>query len=138
MFCGMVAGCIIVPWKWRKRLPPSWETGSWDERTLYQFAVHMPLASIGFAAPAYFVSFAYSDPIYILVALTGGFLLAVDAGLTGSRVPRARPSAGRINTRRPGSFSGAENAPRPVNTLSAPSTATPVHFPVGRSNGRQA
>ena len=78
LFLAMILGCIIAPWRLRRRIPDSWESGTWEQRFLSQLAIYLPLSAIGFAAPAYFVSFAYLDPIYMLVAITAGLIAAVE------------------------------------------------------------
>jgi len=72
LFTALVIGCMIIPWRLRRHLPSTWAAGTDEQRFIYQATLHFPLAAIGFAIPAYFVSFAYSDPIYILAAMTAG------------------------------------------------------------------
>ena len=79
LFCTLVVGCIMAPWKLRRRIPPAWATGDWEQRYMYQAAAFLPLAALGFAVPAFFVSFAYHDPIYILAAFVGALTAAVPA-----------------------------------------------------------
>lgn len=81
LFTGLVIGCIIGPWRLRKRIPDAWQRGTEDERFMFQAAVYFPVAAIGFAVPAYFVSFSYPDTIYILAALTAALRASVNRHL---------------------------------------------------------
>lgn len=126
LFGALVVGCIVSPWRLRRRIPVSWQAGSREERFLYQAALYFPLAAIGFAVPAFFVSFAYADPIYILAALTCGLLYCVDRRLGGYgsaavSLPRERP--GRLGGIR---HSGvAQRAGQPRRSIPVP------RFPTG-------
>src|SRR6185437_1905469 len=94
LFIVLTLGGIVVPWRLRRKIPPSWRSGSPDEQFLFQAAMYLPLAAIGFAVPAYFVSFAYADPVYILAAMAVSLTCCVAAK---TRLPRgdARPAARR-------------------------------------------
>lgn len=81
LFDGLVLGCILAPWMLRKRIPDEWQHGTDDERYMFQAAVYFPVAAIGFAVPAYFVSFSYADAIYILAAMTAALAASVEARL---------------------------------------------------------
>jgi O-antigen ligase len=71
----------LVLWTWlalagvfgmrslRRRLPRHWRRGTSDQRFLYTMTIYMPVSLIGFSVAAFFVSFAYEDPLYILAAL---------------------------------------------------------------------
>jgi O-antigen ligase len=77
LFAALVAMCAIVAFRVRKQIPEEWRLGSPDEQFLYQAARFLPIATLGFAVPAYFVTFTYNDPIYILTAMTSGLPLCV-------------------------------------------------------------
>ena len=101
LFCTLVAGCIIVPFRLRRRIPDVWGRGSWSERFMYQASLFIPLAAIGFAVTSFFVSFAYHDPIYILAAMTGALSSCVESELrTAGRTQRA-PGASPLMERTP-------------------------------------
>lgn len=91
LFDGLVLGCVLAPWLLRKRIPDEWQHGTDDERYMFQAAVYLPVAAIGFAVPAYFVSFSYADTIYILAAMTAALTASVNARLAA--VERDRTSA---------------------------------------------
>jgi hypothetical protein len=72
-----VVGVIVSLLRLRGRLPRSWRRGTDAERFLYGTTSFFPVAMIGFAVTAFFVSFAWLDPLYILAALTTGVYVAV-------------------------------------------------------------
>jgi hypothetical protein len=87
LFIGLIVGCIVAPWRLRRRVPAGWERGTGEEQFLFHSVVFLPLAAIGFAVPAFFVSFAYSDPIYMLAAITGAFCACVEVRLRALAPP---------------------------------------------------
>ena len=72
LVCG-AASC----WRLRRRLRARWARGDREQRLLYSFTQAMPLSIIGFGVSAFFVSFAYLSPIYILAAYVTGMHVAV-------------------------------------------------------------
>lgn len=77
LWVSLLIGSIVSLLRLRRRLPPWWIRGSEDERILYAAAVFLPLALIGFAVTAFFVSFAWMDTIYIVAALITGYYIAL-------------------------------------------------------------
>lgn len=82
----------------RRRLPKRWESGDDEQRFLYAATLYMPIAQIGFSATAFFVSFAYLDPVYVLAAFTTGVYVSVRRRLAeempaaaAAIFPRIRP-----------------------------------------------
>ncbi|MEP6492870.1 MAG: O-antigen ligase family protein [bacterium] len=73
LFVGLVgSGIVCGHWLRKSRFP-----GAPDApKTLLMTTIgaYMPIAFIGFAVSAFFLSFAYMDPVYILGALTAGAL----------------------------------------------------------------
>ena len=61
----------------RRRLPPAWLHGDPEERFLYLATIGLPLALVGFAITAFFLSFAYLDLVYVLAAFVAGVYVAV-------------------------------------------------------------
>ncbi|HET7189749.1 MAG TPA: O-antigen ligase family protein [Gemmatimonadaceae bacterium] len=102
LFCTLVFGCIIAPWRLRRRIPAAWAHGDWEEQFLFQMAAYLPLSALGFAVAGFFVSFAYHDPIYILAAMTGALTAAVESRLRGSRPDVAVPQRGPVSPARGG------------------------------------
>lgn len=97
LLIGGMAGCIRL----RKRMPRAWlRHGTADQRFLYLSTAYMPIAFLGFAVTATFVSFAWTDVIYILGALVAGMYAAHaqamrDASaVTGGHPPAAARRAG--------------------------------------------
>ncbi len=78
---------IIAMIRLRRRLPRNWKRGTAEERFLYLGTVYLPVALIGFAVTAFFVSFAYMDPIYVLAAFMTGMYSSVQSRLALRRGP---------------------------------------------------
>ena len=105
LFATLVLGTIVVPWRTRKRIPPAWEKGTWEQQFLFQMARYLPLASVGFAVTSFFVSFAYQDPIYLLAAMTGALTASVNQALgKAPNAPVALASYQRSNAPIAGGF----------------------------------
>lgn len=68
------AGSLLLR---RTRLPSRWLRGTPEQRLVYLCTVYVPIAYAGFAVTAFFVSFAWTEPLYILSALTCGIFTAV-------------------------------------------------------------
>lgn len=81
-------------WRLRKRMP-AWDRGAPDQRFLFLSTLYVPIAFVGFAVTATFVSFAWSDEYYILPAIVVGVYKAFE-GIAASHpgrgpvVPRGR------------------------------------------------
>ncbi|MFL5489466.1 MAG: O-antigen ligase family protein [Gemmatimonadaceae bacterium] len=97
VWTSLLFGMIVAPLRLRRRLPKSWQRGTDSERFIYAVTTFFPLAAIGFAVTSFFVSFAWSDPLYVLAGLTTGLYVAVrrmvqeKSGLESS-VPALRPA----------------------------------------------
>jgi O-antigen ligase len=72
LWSSLVVGGIVSMVRLRRRLPQTWARGDPEQRFLYGASVYIPISLIGFASTAFFVSFAYKDPIYILAAFVAG------------------------------------------------------------------
>ena len=101
LMIALVLGCIMAPWRLRRRIPPAWAQGTWDQQFLYHATLYLPVAALGFAVTAFFVSFAYNDPLYILAAMVCALTASVEAGLNGPRRSAAM-TAKRPNSAAPG------------------------------------
>lgn len=66
---------IILPLRLRRRMPRTWRRGSRDERFLLAATTYVPAAQVGFAVTAFFVSFAWMEPLYFLSALVIGLTI---------------------------------------------------------------
>ena len=76
LWSSLIVGGIVGMSRLRRRLPPAWAHGDAEERLLYLATFHLPLALIGFAITASFVSFAYLDLVYMLAAFVAGVYVA--------------------------------------------------------------
>jgi O-antigen ligase len=73
---SLVIGGILAPLRIRRRLPRGWMSGTDAQRFIYGATTFFPIAMIGFAVTALFVSFAYMDTVYLLSALLSGLYVA--------------------------------------------------------------
>jgi putative inorganic carbon (HCO3(-)) transporter len=98
VWVSLVIGQIVTLLRLRGRLPRSWRRGTEAERFMYGATSFFPLAMIGFAVTAFFVTFAWLDPLYIMAAFTTGLYVAVReqtkqrTGTETSTVPSVRHS----------------------------------------------
>lgn len=93
VWVSLVIGGIVAPLRLRRRLPQSWRRGTQSERFLYGVTSFFPVAMIGFAVPATFVTFAWWDTVYFMAALLSGMYVATRVQLdTGGIDEAARPT----------------------------------------------
>ena len=85
LWSSLVFGGIVAMRRLRRRLPRRWATGTPDERFLYLATTYIPVSLVGFGFSAFFVSFAFLDPIYILAALMTGTYVCVRRKLADSQ-----------------------------------------------------
>jgi O-antigen ligase len=83
LFSSLAIGSIVSPWMLRRRIPQEWARGVWDERFLFHAARYFPIAAVGFAVSAFFVSFAFLEPVYVLAGMTAALSAFVHARLKG-------------------------------------------------------
>jgi O-antigen ligase len=81
----LVFGTMRAVARTRKQLPVAWKRGPPAQRLLYSLSFTLPLAIWAFAVPSTFVSHAYMDPMYLLAALSAGYLVAVRRELCSNR-----------------------------------------------------
>jgi hypothetical protein len=77
VWVSLVFALILAPLRWRGRLPRAWRRGTETERFLYAATGFLPLAMIGFAVTAFFVTFAWLEPLYIMTAFTTGLFIVI-------------------------------------------------------------
>lgn len=95
LWSSLIFGGIVSVNRLRRRLPREWREGDAEERFLYLATIYLPVAFVGFAVPAVFVSFAYLDPIYYLAALVVGLFVSVERKLSaGEGRPVRHPARG--------------------------------------------
>lgn len=87
----LVFGGLVGMVRLRRRMPRWWARGDPEQRFLYASTMYMPTAYVAFVVPAFFLSFAYMDPIYLLSALYCGIQAAVDRRLRLDRMVRDAP-----------------------------------------------
>jgi O-antigen ligase len=97
---ALVLGSVGVLLKLRRRMPASWATdGTADQKFMYQATLYVPVAILGFAVCATFVSFAWSDQSYVLPAIAMGIQQACENEL-GLGANAARPTSRQVRGRR--------------------------------------
>lgn len=105
---GGIGSCVRL----RRRLPRDWLHGDPEQRFIYLTSTYLPISYLGFAVTAFFVSFAYLDPIYILSAYLVGLhrSAAVKLRQTRGEAPvrgrRSRPVGGYGRSRVAGTLRG--------------------------------
>jgi hypothetical protein len=114
LWVGLLVSNILIPLRLRRGMPANWRKGSPNQRFLAAATLYIPLAQIGFAVTAFFVSFAWMEPIYMLSAIVAGLSLVVERErraafpaqqVTGFRSMRSRHRAPvlPLNARAPSS-----------------------------------
>lgn len=89
--------------KLRKRTPAEWEYQSADRRFLRDACLFIPMSYLVFAVTSYFLTHAYTTPIYILMAITTGVVVQVRRELKIDRAARrAQRDAAMMPTAGPG------------------------------------
>ncbi len=71
----MLVGSVVGLVRLRRRLPKQWVRGTLDQRTIYLACQYVAISIIGFAVSATFLSFAYREHVYLLMAVTAGVFL---------------------------------------------------------------
>ena len=85
LWLALVFGGIGAMLRLRRSMPSAWRLGDPEQRFLYQSAMYIAVALVGFAVGSFFVSFAWNDIIYTLAALMAGLIVAVDLRLAQAR-----------------------------------------------------
>jgi hypothetical protein len=89
----MVFGGILKMRALSKQIPHHWERGDFEARVLFNAPRYLKISMTGFALTSFFVSHAYLDPVYILMALMAGCYSAV-----ATRLRQERAMAGSAAT----------------------------------------
>jgi putative inorganic carbon (HCO3(-)) transporter len=87
LFVSLLGTTIAIPIRLRRKIPRGWARGNPEQRFLYLATQYLPVAGIGFAFTAFFVSFAYLDPIYVLGAFAAGLSTCVADRLAREAAP---------------------------------------------------
>lgn len=99
LWTSLIVGGIGSMRRLRKRLPRGWLHGTPEQRFLYSMTIYLPVSFIGFAVAAFWVSFAWIEPVYFLAAFVVGVHISVTALLKqspGSGPGRAAPRRGSL------------------------------------------
>ena len=88
LWSSLIVGGIVGMTRLRRRLPQAWLHGDPEERFLYLATIDLPLALVGFAITAFFLSFAYLDLVYVLIAFVAGVYVAAGEKLRRAGVRR--------------------------------------------------
>ncbi len=73
-----VFGSIGAMLRLRRRIPRGWRRGDAEQRFLADAPTCLAVSMVGFAVTSAFVSFAWMDPIYLLLALMAGLYTSVE------------------------------------------------------------
>ena len=97
LWCSLVFGTIWSLSRLGRRLPSGWRTGRFEQRVVGHATRCIPVATVGFAVSASFVSFAYLEVVYTLAAFAVGVRVLIrGAGLQ----VESSGSQGRLSTSR--------------------------------------
>jgi len=78
LWSALVLTNVIFPLALRRGMPTkAWRRGTPHQKFLQSATIYLPIATLGFAVTAFFVSFAWMEPIYMLAALVAGLSLIV-------------------------------------------------------------
>jgi O-antigen ligase len=91
VFATLMIGSAVSVIKIRRRLPKAWlKNGTSDQRFLYLASLYVPVAFAGFLMCATFLSWAWNDPVYVLLAIALGLRRSIIAALP-SPAAQSRP-----------------------------------------------
>ncbi len=101
LWVSLIFGGVASMRRLRRKLPSSWARGDPDQRLVYHLTIYLPVSIAGFAVAAFWVSFAYLDPLYILMALVMGVHISLAEMRRRGVVPMPAAAAGRSSRRVP-------------------------------------
>ncbi len=107
----LLGGGVVSMVRLRSRLPRGWARGNEDQRFVYWSTVYLPVAVLGFAVTATFVSFAYADPVYLLAAYLTGVQASARALGVGARAAVVAPGGRRARAGRRAGLGPAQGIP---------------------------
>jgi O-antigen ligase len=73
-----LGGGIFGPIALRRRLPKWWKRGDAEERYIYAATVYFPVTYFAFAVSSLFLTFAWMDFTYLLIAFLAGLFMAAE------------------------------------------------------------
>jgi predicted ATP-grasp superfamily ATP-dependent carboligase/O-antigen ligase len=118
----MIPGAVVALVKLRRRLPRGWARGDPEEQYLYLATQYLAVGALGFAFGSFFLTFAFTDVTYYMVATIAGLYLAVEDKLARDRA-LGRPTSNvsgralmrRATARAPAPGMGVPGQPNPVS-----------------------
>jgi len=72
LWASVIFGGVISLRRWGRKLPRRFRTGTEEQKFLYFACQYLPVALVGFGVTSYFLTFAWLEPYYMLLALTAG------------------------------------------------------------------
>lgn len=113
LWIGMHIAGILGLWRLRRRMPKSWERGTAQQRFLRDACQLLPVTWAGFGATSFFLTHAYTTPVYILLALTGGTIVFTRLELAKHRAAVAAAATAAANAAPNVAAGTALQAPQP-------------------------
>jgi O-antigen ligase len=89
----VIPGGVVHLILFRSRLPRSWSRGDPEQRFLYCSVVYLAVALLGYAFGSFFLSFAWSDISYYLMAMLAGIWICVEDRLARDSAGATDPSS---------------------------------------------
>jgi O-antigen ligase len=79
LWAGTIFGGMGAMMRLRRRIPRAWlKRGDAEQRFLALAPTYLLVSLVGFAVSSFFVSFAWMDPLYVILACMAGLYVAVD------------------------------------------------------------
>jgi O-antigen ligase len=76
LWLAFILGGIVGPMVLRSRMPRHWKDGDAEERYLYRATVFLPVTFASYAVTTFFLTFAWMDITYFLLAYLAGLQAA--------------------------------------------------------------
>lgn len=112
IWLSLLWGGSVGLWKLRARTPKRWDHESSDRRFLREMALFLPVSYVAFAVTSFFLTHAFTPPIYIFIAFHGAVVMLIKRELRADR-RQARLAY----------YSGLSAAPEANAAAAAPSAA---------------
>jgi len=99
LWASVIFGGVFSLRRWGKKLPKRFRHGTEEQKFLYYACQYLPVALIGFGVTSYFLTFAWLEPYYMLVALTAGTINLANQERTKALLRARRARAARMAIR---------------------------------------
>ncbi len=106
LWCALLGVSSIGLLRLRRRIPVAWERQSAERRFLRDATLYVPISVAAFASTSFFLTHAWTPPVYALFAIAGALQMLVWRELRADRLqapPRARRSTPASTATTPGS-----------------------------------